>query len=230
MGTTGMALSNAMACGSTGGNVWYQVTFPSAQDLEVDATPSAGGDTVLLARDGCMGNDLVCDDDFSFSSRASRIWIRGTPGAAGVRTVWVSVLAFSAATQGPFMLQASVSPAAPPGVCGGPLFDLTRGGAVAALSPTRTSMTLGTCSPRPSGTEDIYQYAGPAGTVRFVATTTAFTPSLYVRTTCGGPTDIACRVGNPSTINLASAGAMMYVFVDGAPGTPAFYNIEAVAP
>lgn len=224
------------ACGTAGaGDVWYTVTYPSNQDLRVEVGPAPGAlataDTVVVLRDGCTSPDLVCNDDFSRASRASRVWLRAptaTPPSP-TRTVRIIVDAYQPGAESDFVLRVTSSAAVVSNTCAAPGFDVSEGGTVRGSASAGTGATRGSCGggggtgtfgPTP---EDLYRYAGPAGgNVQFTlrpAGGAAFFPTVYARNPdCTTGPELRCSTGNPAQIEFAQPLATpTYVFVDGLP-------------
>jgi hypothetical protein len=199
---------------------------------------STMGDTVLLVRErDCGGMDIVCNDDYARSTRASRVWVRSSPTAFGNRTVMVAVDAYQRGTESAFTLRVATQARLPASSCSGPLFDLSEGGAVAAVSPARASTTSGSCGGSgPTSVEDIYVYNGPGGNADFSEYIAGSRAVLYARRAdCTNPMrEVACSASGSTSFTTLSFTQMMgtptYLFIDGLGVAGTNYIVQVVRP
>jgi hypothetical protein len=162
----------------TGGELWYQVTWPAGRDLVLEASRTADvGDPVLFVAQGCGQMPIVCNDDISARDNGSRVYIRSESlTGIGTRTVFVAVDAFNAAGGGAMRLRARTQ--MPVGSDCGSAFVIEGGGAVRS-SPGAGSLRMPSCGGAVGNVEH-YRYRGTAGSVR--ANTSSGT--LAVRRDC----------------------------------------------
>lgn len=235
-GTTAGATNDVRStCGGVGGDVWYAITYPGRLDLEIVASPVSTADPVLSVRESCAGNDLACNDDAAFGSRASRMWIR-SDGRASSRTLYVAVDAFTTDAEGPFTLRATTSPAVAGNACGegmgGGLFDVSRGGTVLHAMPTRMSRTQGRCTPTSTITpEETYLFTGAMRQTAVQVSARGLTPSVYVRTgSCSG-TELNCVNAAGTAVTFTHPGGSSFLYVDNLPPTtPYALTVRGVMP
>ena len=207
-GTTVNGTNGDTSCMASGGTVWYAVTYPSVEDIEIVATPTGNGDTVVAVRASCTTDALVCNDDYSMSSRASRVWVRGETGSTASHTAYVAVSAYNAGSASTFALTFTLTTPIAAESCATAMFDVSNGGAVLAKMPRTAGTTTASCGNggRTILPQDAY-LCNPTtnGTITAEAESSAFTPTLWVPYSCTGNFgDAACDSNNPAQIQVDS--------------------------
>lgn len=223
MGTTIGANNGPMSdCGGgNGGDVWYRVTWPSGQDLTLEALPgSMNSDPVLSLHENCDGSAIACNDDAINGSAAARIVVRGD-GRMGNRTLVVVVDSYQRGAEGPFTLRATSSPPAGNGGCEGTGgMDLSNGGTVLGRIPTRMPRVNGSCTPSVQrlSPEEAYVFSGAARRVEVVSTSSTFPPVLFARAVgcADGTREYQCQAGrSPQQMNFDHPGGTSLLYIKG---------------
>ncbi|MDP3275542.1 MAG: putative metal-binding motif-containing protein [Deltaproteobacteria bacterium] len=231
MGTTTASGSGVNSgCGGTGGDVWYQITYPTGMDLTVEAVGVGSMDPVLVYRTSCTSADLACNDDRRANERGSRIWIRNNPapGGGATRTAIIVVDSYSAATEGAFSLTARVSAAANYGTCGQGRFNVSAGGTVFSYAPFGLGMFSGSCgiAGYTVAPEEVYYFTSSGGMFTAVAQGSGLRPMITGRegmvSSCPG-TERGCVLagGSGASATLTSSLNNGWLLVDGLVGSGA---------
>jgi len=188
-----------------GRELWYSVTWPSNQELEVLLERvGTSSDPVLVAFDRCPDGTilpLACNDDIGpTTARAARIVVRPSTASAAPRTLVFAADSYSESSSGPMRLTVSRKTPAAPASCSAP-YDVGVGGAIVGTFSRDTTALPCTMRPRTqdeffvvqTGAED-NPYVQPGNTTPnpaapvFLATTQAcgmYTPMQCISSESG---------------------------------------------
>lgn len=154
-----------------GKELWYAVTYPANQELDVRLERiGTSGDPVLLAFDRCpdaMTQPLACNDDYNDpTSRSSRVVIRPSSTATTAKTLYFAADSYGMSSSGPMRL--NVTRRAPPAAatCAAP-YDVGLGGAIYGTFGARDSVVLA-CSARTRLVDEVFTVNLPMDTTAYV--------------------------------------------------------------
>lgn len=221
-----------------GKELWYAITYPSNQELDVRLERvGAPGDPVLLAFDRCpdaMTQPLACNDDYNdATSRSARVVIRPNSTATTAKTLYFAADSYGMSSSGPMRLNVTRRAPPPAATCAAP-YDVGLGGAfygVFGAFGARDSTVLA-CSARTRLVDEVFVLNLPADSYAYVQAsqpTRATQLFLGAGPACGMVAADQCTGSESASHELTvEGGAATVLMVEGAAaGAPYALAISA---
>ncbi|HEX2838127.1 MAG TPA: S8 family serine peptidase [Phycisphaerales bacterium] len=211
LGATNDAAAGACGLATANPDVWYRFTANAYTTLTVNTcgtndTPSvdAGIDTVLTLHSACGGAELGCSDDF-FGCAGAAGALRDsqlTRSMAPNETVYIRVSKYGTFPTGPFILNVTSTPTAPPNDGCSPI-DVSAGGTYYGSLIGATNNGTASCGSSASNPDVWYSYTNGYSHFQSVLATTCGTHDangintgidtvLSMHSACGGA-DSVCN-------------------------------------
>lgn len=226
--------------GSSGGDgkeLWYAITYPGSEELDVYAARDQiqRPDSVLLLFSSCDPSPatlLGCNDDIaSPSDYSSRVVVRPSIGApAAPRTVYAALDSFGASSGGIFRLQIRRRPSMPTSTCAAP-YDVEIGGTIAGTIGSTDAQQLA-CAMGARAPEEAFRVQTTIETVTVQGSTPTRMPVLLYTSRMGCATDSMdpCVSSDGTTFTLSVPEASQRtVLLEGPRGTPYMLNFSTTA-